>query len=221
MTAILTLLIGLLLPAAELVIGVSVLPNMNRTEILVSVDGSVSYRTFSLEAPARIVVDLMNARHALSREDFLDINRGGVSSVRTSQYSEDIVRVVVDLEGMTEYTVEASGGVVRISLDNLSGDFEPWESPSLTFDPAFVATAAPFVATAAPFVGAATPSAGAFLQAQEAERRISVSFDNTPIDDVLFIFAEFSDKSIVAGSDVAGIVVTADIRDQAWDDALE
>ena len=214
MTSILTLLIGLLLPAAELVTGVSVLPNRNRTEILVSVDGSVSYRAFSLEAPARIVVDLMNARHALSREDFLDINRGGVSSVRTSQYSEDIVRVVVDLEGMTEYTVEASGGAVRISLDHLAGDFEPWESPSLTFDPAFVATAAPFVGAAAPF-------AGAFLQAQEAERRISVSFDNTPIDDVLFTFAEFSDKSIVAGSDVEGIVVTADIRDQAWDDALE
>jgi type IV pilus assembly protein PilQ len=221
MTSILTLLIGLLLPAAELVTGVSVLPNRNRTEILVSVDGSVSYRAFSLEAPARIVVDLLNARHALSREDFLDINRGGVSSVRTSQYSEDIVRVVVDLEGMTEYTVEASGGVVRISLDNLAGAFEPWESPSLTFDPAFVATAAPFVGVTAPFVEAAATFAGAFLQAQEAERRISVSFDNTPIDDVLFTFAEFSDKSIVAGSDVAGIVVTADIRDQAWDDALE
>ena len=113
MTLILTLLIGLLLPATEWVTGISVVPNRNRTEIRVSVDGLVSHRAFSLEAPARIVVDLMNARHALSREDFLDINRGGVLSVRTSQYSEDIVRVVVDLEGMTEYTVEASGGAVR------------------------------------------------------------------------------------------------------------
>ena len=214
MTSILTLLIGLLLPAAELVTGVSVVPNRNRTEILVSVDGSVSYRAFSLAGPARIVVDLMNSRHALSREDFLDINRGGVISVRTSQYSDDIVRIVVDLEGMAEYRIEASSGALRISLNNLAGDFDPWESPSLTFDPAFVATAAPFVGASAPF-------AGAFLQTQEADRRISVSFDNTPIDDVLFTFAEFSDKSIVAGTDVAGIVVTADIRDQAWDDALE
>ena len=154
MTSILTLLMGLLLPATELVTGVSVVPNRNQTEILVSVEGLVSYRAFSLEAPARIVVDLMNARHALSREDFLDINRGGVLSVRTSQYSEDIVRVVVDLEGITEYTVEASGGAVRISLDNLAEDFEPWESPSLTFDPAFVATAAPFIGAAAPLAEA-------------------------------------------------------------------
>ena len=144
MTSILTLLIGLLLSASELVTGLSVVPSLNRTEILVSVDGSVSFRTFSLTAPARIVVDLLNARHALPQEDFLDIDRGGVLSVRTSQYAEDIVRVVVDLEGMTEYTVTASRGAVRISLHDSGGDFDPWESPSLSFDPALVATAAPF-----------------------------------------------------------------------------
>ena len=43
MTSIVTLLIGLLLPANELVTGLSVVPNLNRTEILVSVEGSVSY----------------------------------------------------------------------------------------------------------------------------------------------------------------------------------
>ncbi len=213
MISILTLLIGLLLPAAELVTGVSIVPNVDpranvdRTEILVAVDGSVSYRAFTMEAPARIVVDLSNARHALPQEDFLGINRGGVLSVRTSQYSDDIVRIVVDLLTMTEYTIQKSGGAVRISLENLGGAFEPWESPTARFDPAFVATAAPFVET--------------IVQAQEADRRISVSFDNTPIDDVLFTFAEFADKSIIAGSDVAGVVVTADIRDQAWDDALD
>ena len=207
MTSILTLLIGLLLTSSELVTSVSVVPNLNRTEILVSVDGSVSFRTFSLTAPARIVVDLLDARHALSQEDFLDIDHGGVLSVRTSQYAEDIVRVVVDLEAMTEYTVEESSGAVRISLDNPAGDFDPWESPTLTFDPAFVATAAPFVEDV--------------VQIQEAVARISIAFFDTPIDDVLFTFSEFSDKSIVSGSDVSDISVTADIRDQAWDDALD
>ena len=207
MTSILTLLIGLLLTSSELVTSVSVVANLNQTEILVSVDGSVSFRTFSLTAPARIVVDLLDARHALSQEDFLDIDRGGVLSVRTSQYAEDIVRVVVDLEAMTEYTVEESSGAVRISLDNPAGDFDPWQSPTLTFDPAFVATAAPFVEDV--------------VQIQEAVARISIAFFDTPIDDVLFTFSEFSDKSIVSGSDVSDILVTADIRDQAWDDALD
>ena len=108
---------------------------------------------------------------------------------------------------MTEYTVEESDGAVRISLDNPAGDFDPWESPTLTFDPAFVATAAPFVEDV--------------VQIQEAVARISIAFFDTPIDDVLFTFSEFSDKSIVSGSDVSDIVVTADIRDQAWDDALD
>jgi len=216
MTSILTIIIGLLLSTSELVTGVSVVPNLNQTEVLVSVDGSVSFRSFSMESPARIVVDLLNARHALSQEDFLDIDRGGVLSVRTSQYSDDIVRVVVDLEAMTEYTVEQSNGAVRISLDNPGGAFEAWQSPTLSFestlvrstfvDPALVATAAPFVEPV--------------VQAQEAAL-ITVHFPGTPIDEVLFLFAEFSGKSIVAGEDVSGIVVSADIRDQAWDDALE
>ena len=77
----------------------------------------------------------------------------------------------------------------------------------MTFDPAFVATAAPFVEDV--------------VQIQEAVARISIAFFDTPIDDVLFTFSEFSDKSIVSGSDVSDILVTADIRDQAWDDALD
>ncbi len=211
MTSILTLLIGLLLSASELVTGLSVVPNLNRTEILVAVDGSVSYRAFSLGEPARIVVDLLNARHALSQEDFLDINRGGVLSVRTSQYAEDIVRVVVDLEAISEYTIEESSGAIRISLDNPAGDFDPWESPGVRFSAAFVAAAAPFVEDAAPLV----------VAPQQVPAEISIAFYDTPIDDVLFTFSEFADKSIVSGSDVSGIVVTADIRNQAWDDALE
>ena len=211
MTSILTLLIGLLLSASELVTGLSVVPNLNRTEILVAVDGSVSYRAFTLGEPARIVVDLLNARHALSQEDFLDINRGGVLSVRTSQYAEDIVRIVVDLEAISEYTIEESSGVIRISLDNPAGDFDPWESPGVRFSPAFVAAAAPFVVDAAPLV----------VAPQQVPAEISIAFYDTPIDDVLFTFSEFADKSIVSGSDVSGIVVTADIRNQRWDDALE
>ena len=207
MTSILTLLTGLILSASELVTGVSVVPNLNRTEILVSVDGAVSYRAFSLEAPARIVVDVLNARHALSREDFLDIDRGGVLSVRTSQYADDIVRIVVDLEATTEYNVDQSSGSVRISLVNLSGNFDPWESPTLRFDPAVVAAAAPFVEDV--------------VVAQQAAERITVNFPGVPIDLVLFTFSEFSGKSIVAGTDVAGITVTANILDQAWDDAMD
>lgn len=48
---------------------------------------------------------------------------------------------------------------------------------------------------------------------------ISVSFEETPMPDVLRTFAEFSGYSIVAGSGVEG-AVSADIRAQPWDVAL-
>jgi type IV pilus assembly protein PilQ len=54
---------------------------------------------------------------------------------------------------------------------------------------------------------------------QEA-RRISVTWTEAPINDVLLAFAAFSGKSIVPGSNVTGQFVTADINDQPWDVAL-
>lgn len=50
-------------------------------------------------------------------------------------------------------------------------------------------------------------------------RRISVTWQETPIRDVLLAFAAFSGRSIVAGEGVEGFV-TADINDQPWDVAL-
>lgn len=50
-------------------------------------------------------------------------------------------------------------------------------------------------------------------------RRISVTWTEAPIGDVLRAFAAFSGTSIVAGANVTGFV-TADINDQPWDAAL-
>ena len=50
-------------------------------------------------------------------------------------------------------------------------------------------------------------------------RRVSVTWEETPIAEVLRAFAAFSGFSIVAGADVTGFV-TADINDQPWDVAL-
>ena len=210
MSSILAVLTGVLLAAGDPVTAVSVVPNLTRTEVLVSIEGAVSYRAFNMEGPSRIVLDLINAQHALPQEDFLGINRGGVVAVRTSQYAEDIVRVVVELERTSAYVVEATDGTVRISIENESGqlaDLDPWETRALLPSPAMLVNQAPVVALDQPTV-------------QQASRRISISFDNTPIEDVLFTFSEFSGKSIVPGSAVVG-TVTADIRDQAWDHALE
>ena len=54
---------------------------------------------------------------------------------------------------------------------------------------------------------------------QEIGRPITVSFSDAPVRDVLFAFADFAGRSIVAGPGVSGLV-SAEIREQPWDLAL-
>lgn len=56
--------------------------------------------------------------------------------------------------------------------------------------------------------------------ADSGARRMSATWVSAPIQDVLRAFAAYSGVSIVAGSGVSG-VVTAEIRDQPWDVALQ
>jgi type IV pilus assembly protein PilQ len=193
------------LTALTSVVGVRVIPAADATEIVIEVDGPVTYRDFSLDAPARIVIDLTGARHALGAERFAGIDRGGVRGIRVSQHQPEVVRVVIDLERMVDYRVDADGRRVRIAFGNPGVAFAPWSS----VPPA----ARPAVAAAAP---AAVPAPAAPAEA----RRITVSFRDSPLLDVLSTFAEFSGRSIVSGRQVSG-TVTADIRSQPWDIALE
>lgn len=59
----------------------------------------------------------------------------------------------------------------------------------------------------------ATP---AQAQARSEAQRISVTWTEVPIQDVLRAFAAFSGKSIVPGPNVTGFV-TAEVHDQPWD----
>jgi len=191
-------------PVTEL----AIVPAEAGTSVVISIDGDVQYRDFTMEGPYRLVVDLMGARHALPRDEFGDVNRGGIRSVRTSQYSADVVRVVLILNEPRTYTVAPDAKGLRITLNGPGGEFKPWTSGQ---------TALP-----APMPEASTAS-GPVLPTrppQSQTRRISMQFNNAPIQDVLLTFSAFSGKSIVPGASVEGLV-TADIRDQPWDVAMK
>lgn len=204
MTSMFALWAGTLLALGGPVTELTITPMASQTSVLISIDGEVEYRDFQMEGPHRLVVDLIGATHALPQDDFAAVNRGGILSMRTSQYSEDVVRVVFVLDRKLGYSVVPDSRGLRISLENPTGDFEPWSSGATTppFDPTSL-----------------TPAAENTLQAQEA-RRISVTWTEAPVNDVLLAFAAFSGRSIVPGSNVQGFV-TADINDQPWDVALE
>lgn len=228
MTAILALWTGLLGAVPGPVTAVSVVPVEDRTEIVISVDGPVTHRDFALSSPDRLVIDILGARHALPRDSYAEVNRGGVVALRTSQFAEDVVRIVIELEGPVGYTVLQSEGQIRVSFLNPSGPFEPWSTAA---DAGAVPSARAVKAASAPGAVPANPAAGTprtrapvpvrpQVAPASQDRRITVTFVDTPILDVLNTFSEFANRSIVPGSGVTG-TVNAVIRDQPWDVALD
>jgi type IV pilus assembly protein PilQ len=194
-------------PPSSRVTALRLEPSGSSTELTIEVDGGpVEWNDFSMSDPARVVIDVSGARNALSSERFDAIHRGGVLGVRASQYSADVVRVVVDLDMPSRYSVRRVGEGIRLTLAAGAPAFEPWRTGSAARSAARATQQEPV---------------GARRQIQEPRaRRITVTFQNADIRDVLASFAEFTGRSIVPGSGVQG-TVTAEIRDQPWDIALE
>jgi type IV pilus assembly protein PilQ len=182
-----------------------------RTDLTVEITGGqVTFEHFRLSGPPRVVVDIRGARSDLPTSRYEGIHRGGVAAVRTSQHSADVVRVVLDLEREATYSVERVADGVRISLAANAPEFQAWRSGG----------AAPAVA-----LSEARPAQERPLprsqQQQSRARRISVTFENTDMRDVLASFAELTGRSIVPGAEVGAIRVDYVAFDnQPWDEAL-
>jgi type IV pilus assembly protein PilQ len=181
-----------------------------RTELTVEIaGGEVHWTDFALGGPPRVVVDIENATLDLPASRYEGLDRGGVRGVRTSQHAPDVVRVVLDLDRETAYRVERVDGGLRITLQSGATAFQPWSSGGARRPAGQPAQSQPRTQPA--------PRA----QQQSQARRITVSFENTEMRDVLSTFAEFSGRSIIAGTDVSTIVVDGvTFTNQPWDIAL-
>ena len=206
MISIVALSLAVLAPApASYVTGLSVVPVADRTEVVIELDATVIASDYALNEPARLVLDLSGVTGVKAAQHA--IGRGGVRSLRMSQFDETIARIVIDLDRSVEYDVQRVDGALRISFPNPAGTFEPWRSD----------VAAPAVTGPAP---ASAPAASpVFARAQLPP--ITVTFIEEPLANVLAAFAEFADRSIVPSADVKGKVITAEVRSQPWDIALD
>ena len=97
------------------------LPSIRRTEVVISIEGRVETRDFTMEGPERIVVDLIGASFPFPQESLAGAARGGVLALRASQYSEDVVRVVLQVAEPVGYFLSSGPGYVRISIENPVG----------------------------------------------------------------------------------------------------
>ena len=216
------------------------------TEITILTRGDVQVRDFQLPDPARLIVDVSGASHALPRYDYEGIGRGGVVRLRTSQFRDGVVRLVFDLSRVQDYSLERDGDAVHISFPNPGSGFRAWSSGSALASSGAepgasgatglgegaedtgvrLAAGNRAIATAVERdVPAATPTPARRVRAARqasGQPRISVQYDSASMLDVLAGFSEFSGVSIVPSADAAKTVVRGvDIRNQPWDVALD
>jgi type IV pilus assembly protein PilQ len=226
--------------AQTLVQGVRVESSTAGTVVAVTLTDSVARSAFTLAGPNRIVLDLPGTTlGALGARAYDGQARGPVQNVRMAQYRPDIVRVVIDVDGTAKYAL-SGGNEVRIAMAG-GTDVAAWSTgdalPSRRAEQ--VATA---VNTAVAVMDSTVSSArvaagesesrvayqtpesnviggGKAAPGKAPKPRITVSYQDADIRDVIAAFASFANRTIIVGKDVTGSI-TADVKDKPWDEAL-
>ncbi|HEX9083833.1 MAG TPA: AMIN domain-containing protein [Gemmatimonadaceae bacterium] len=120
----------LFLPSsAATVHSLSVVPSSGKTEVVIGVNAAAEVQDFTLDAPARVVVDLKGAILDMSRSTYDKVARGGITNIRYSQFRPNVVRVVIEMDAKHPYAVKRNDGEVRIAVTGgKTDDYTSWSS---------------------------------------------------------------------------------------------
>ncbi len=210
-----------------------------RAELVVQIKGAVSVKDMTLTDPARIVLDVEGAVLPEAFAPSYDgVNRAGVVGMRVRQTDKSTVRVVLVMDKLKPYTVTREVDGIRVSF-GADQSFVAWSTGSLVAPlaqlgvvkaPARLERKVEIVEPAAEqSEEVAAPAAERRLtrtgnpistNQQRQEPRLTVSWDNASIQDVIAGFQAISGRSIILGKSV-DVKVTAEIRDKPWPDAFK
>jgi type IV pilus assembly protein PilQ len=173
----------LFLPSSAVTVhSLSVVPSSGKTEVVIGVNAAVDVQNFTLDAPARVVVDLKGASLEMSQRTYDRISRGGITNIRYSQFRPNVVRVVIEMDAKHPYDVKRSDTEVRITVSGgKTADYSSWSSNKTGYvasptppqarpvsATADVKKAPATVATTSP-MQTATPKAVAQVESQSAQ----------------------------------------------------
>src|SRR5205085_205829 len=146
----------LFLPSsAATVHSVSVVPSSGKTEVVIGTNAAVDVQNFTLDAPPRVVVDLKGATLAMAQHRYDKVARGGITNIRYSQFSANVVRVVIDLDAARPYDVKRSDNEVRLVFSGgKTADYSSWSSGKT----GYVASRTPAPVPPAPRAASASPA---------------------------------------------------------------
>ncbi len=165
------------------------------TEVVISASEPLSYKDFTLPNPPRIIVDCLDAMHAIG-SPVMQTSGSSVVGIRTSQWKDEpersITRVVIDLVTESSYSVSSTNGGLIVAIGKAA--------PEAQQD-----------ASELPDRSTLPPGAGDF---------ISIDVQGADINTVIRTLAEFSGRNIVANKEVEG-PVTVRLKSVHWRNALE
>ncbi|MFL5620103.1 MAG: AMIN domain-containing protein [Gemmatimonadaceae bacterium] len=222
-------------PAEGAVTSLSVVPASGRAELVIGVAGAVDVADFTLRSPDRIVLDVTGASLGIGSRSYDHVARGAITDVRVSQYRKNTVRIVINLDGPRSYEVSKDNGEIRISIaTDGSSNFAAWHTgsprPEARDDSPVGARAAGDPAAEQRVADDASRRERAddrrrtvVQQAQQRPQqpRITVTYQQADIRDVLAAFAAFSGRTIIPSSAIPAVRIDAEIKDQPWDVALQ
>jgi type IV pilus assembly protein PilQ len=200
------------------VTAVSIVPSSGRAEVVVALSGPVEIQDFVLTGPDRVVLDLTGAKLSLSAAVYDKVARAGITNLRLAQYKSDVVRLVLELDRSREYEIIRSENEIRIAVTGAE-KFTAWHAGAGTTVTATGSVARESKAEKVTADAAAMEKL-TFNAQRSQQQRITVTYQTSDIRDVIAAFATFSGRTIVIGKDVQG-TVTAEIKDQPWDVALQ
>lgn len=202
---------------------VSLVPTSGRAQLVIQVQGDVQVSDRTLTDPSRIVLDITGATLGAGMDQsggYDGVTRAGVLNVRVRQYTPDVVRVVLDVERLMPYRVERSSNTITVSFGAEQG-FAAWNGAAVTpvAELAVEAPRVPARAEPAPVGEEAALSRAMGRTQNRPIPRITVSWNNASIEEVVAGFQAVSGLSIIIGKGVKASV-TAEIHDKPWTEAF-
>lgn len=200
------------------------------TDVIIAVKSSLEASDFILADPDRVIIDVHGASVARPAPVYDGKVRGGILNLRAGQYQPGIARVVIDVAYAYRYVVIREKTHLRVRLHTGVEAFEPWYSSAHT---RAISAVAPREAAGSDLNEVANaslsgkaltqqgslPSTSLLRPEKTEERRITVTYNDADIRDVIAAFATFAGRTIVVGRDVSG-TISAEIKNQPWDVAL-
>ena len=112
------------------VTGLKLLSLKDQTRVMVDLSHETRYEVRRLpenpakQMPARIYIDLMGAKLAPGARDTLPVDDGVLRQIRVGQYSADVVRVVLDMNGLKAHRVFMIADPTQLVIDILGQEMQ-------------------------------------------------------------------------------------------------